>query len=222
MHGDSKSICHPMATITIARQVGSGGTYIGQLLANRLGWRYIDNEVLQLAAKALGIDEEHCARLEGRPSQFWDRILSVFSFGPPDGLYAPPPLRPISGKPLFDAETQMMKTIADQGHCVIIGRAGAFILDQHPYMLNVYLHAPLGFRVRRVMAIYGRSDVDEARLIVEEADRLRKRYVTEMTGRDWECAHNYHVAINTSSMPLDLVADAIVEFLKRKIPPAGS
>lgn len=205
------------ATITIARQVGSGGTYVGQLIANRLGWRYVDNEVLQLAAKALGVDESQCAAMEGRPSQFWERTLGIFSFGPPDGSYVPPPLRSLSSKRLFAAETEIMKKIADEGDCVIIGRAGAFILEQHPAMLNVFLHAPLGVRVERIKKLYGLTNRGEARELIEETDRLRRRYVSEMTGRDWPCAENYHVSIDTSVLELSEVAQLIVNMLERKI-----
>src|SRR5437588_12429461 len=80
-------------TSTISRQMGTGGSYIGQLIAMRLGLKYVDREVLHLAAEEFGCDEETVAARSERIETFWEKILGGLSLGAPDSRYNPPPLR---------------------------------------------------------------------------------------------------------------------------------
>src|SRR5262249_34623566 len=96
-------------TITISRQLGSGGPCIGQLLATRLGLKYVDREVLYLAAQEFGCDEKVVAARVQKISTFWERILGGLTLGGPDGLYTPPPLRDFSDRELFEKQTEILK-----------------------------------------------------------------------------------------------------------------
>ncbi|MFL6213881.1 MAG: AAA family ATPase [Blastocatellia bacterium] len=204
-------------TVTIARQMGSGGSYIGRLIADQLGLRYIDREVLHRAAEALGLAADEVAAREERVSPLFERLFGVFGFGQPDGLYTPPPLRQISDKQLFDKETEIMKSIASEGDCVIIGRGAVHVLRRHPAMFNVLCIAPLRFRVERVMKLYNLADPQTARAIVQESDQMRKRCFTKMTGYDWTCADNYHLCIDTSLLPLAEATDLIISIIQHKM-----
>src|SRR5207253_4190745 len=104
-------------TITISRQLGSGGSYVGQLIAKKLNLRYVDREVLQLAAKEFGCDEETVAARAERVSSFWERILSGLSFGAPEAAYTPPPLPSFSDRELFDKLGEILKKIAAKTDC---------------------------------------------------------------------------------------------------------
>jgi cytidylate kinase len=203
-------------TVTIARQMGSGGSYVGRLVADRLGLRYVDREVLHRAAEAFGFEAADLEAREERVSPLVERLFGVFGFGQPDGPYTPPPLRQLSDKQLFDKETEIMKGIADEGDCVIIGRGGVHVLRRHPGMVNVLCVAPLRFRVERVMKIYHISSPEAARVIVLESDQMRKKCFAKMTGHDWTCADNYHLCVDTSAMPLTDAADLIIDVIKRK------
>jgi cytidylate kinase len=203
-------------TVTIARQMGSGGSYVGRLIADRLGLRYVDREVLHAAAEALGLEAGEVAAREERVSPFWGKLLSVWGFGQPDGPYTPPPLRQVSDKQLFDKETEIMKGIADEGDCVIIGRGGVHVLRRHPGMVNVLCIAPLRFRVERVMKVYDIADKEAACSMIKQSDQMRKRCFAKMTGYDWTCADNYHLCVDTSLMPLPQTADMIIEIIRRK------
>ncbi|PYS72710.1 MAG: cytidylate kinase-like family protein, partial [Acidobacteria bacterium] len=96
-------------TITISRQMGAGGSYIGQLIAKRLGLKYIDREVLHLAAQEFGCDEETIAARSERVTSFWERVLGGLSFGVPEAAYNPPPLGNFSDRELFEKQTQILK-----------------------------------------------------------------------------------------------------------------
>lgn len=203
-------------TITISRQFGSGGSYVGQLIAKRLGLRYVDREVLHLAAQEFGCTEEAVAAREERIASFWERILSGLTFGPPEGTYTPPPLRNFTDKELFERQTEILKRIAAREDCVIIGWAGARLLPRHPGMFTIFCHAPVDFRVRRVMELYGTGTQDAARAMLKESDEMRRRYFKAMTGSDWACAEDYDLSIDTSIFPLEKVAEIVVGLLKLK------
>jgi CMP/dCMP kinase len=203
-------------TVTIARQMGSGGSYIGRLIADRLNLRYVDREVLHGAAEALGLEAAEVAAREERISPFLPKLFGVLGFGQPDGPYTPPPLTEVSDKQLFNKQTEIMKRIADEGDCVIIGRGGVHVLRRHPGMVNVLCIAPLRFRIERAMRLYNIADKETACATIKESDQMRKRCFTKMTGYDWTCADNYHLCIDTSLMPLPEIADMIIAIIKQK------
>jgi len=203
-------------TITISRQMGSGGSYIGQIVAKQLGLKYVDREVLRLAAQEFGCDEETVAARSERISSFWERILGGLSYGAPDSHYNPPPMGKFSDRELFEKQTQILKKIAGQNDCVVVGWAGVFLLPRHRGMFSVFCHAPKSFRVRRIMHIYEDLDEQKARALITESDRTREIYFGEMTGHDWTCAKNYNLSIDTSLQPLEEVAELILKLSDRQ------
>jgi cytidylate kinase len=203
-------------TVTIARRMGSGGTYIGRFIAERLGLRYVDREVLQMAAERLGVECESLEPNRERVAGFWEKFLGSLSFGPPEGTYAPPPALTYSDRALFECQSGILRELAARESCVIVGYGAAYVLPRHARMLNIFFHAPLASRIRRVMEIYG-VEKESARRMVEESDRLRARYFREMTGRDWACADNYHLCVDTSMSPLPELAERLVLFVERRL-----
>ena len=203
-------------TITISRQMGSGGSYVGQMIAKRLGLKYIDREVLHLAAKEFGCDEETIAARSERVSSFWERVLGGLSFGAPEAGYNPPPLGNFSDRELFEKQTQILKRIASQEDCVVVGWAGVFMLPRHRGMFSVFCHAPKSFRVKRIMNVYENLNEEKARALIAESDRTREIYFNEMTGHDWMCAKNYNLSIDTSLQSLEEIADLIISLSQRQ------
>ena len=203
-------------TITISRQMGTGGSYIGQVMATHLGFKYVDREVLHLAAAEFGCDDEAIASRAERVSSFWERILGGLTFGTPDSHYNPPPLRTFSDQQLFEKQTEILRRIASKHDCVVAGWAGVYVLPRHPAMFNIYCHAPLRFRIKRVMNLYKDLNPEKAGTLIRESDEMRERYFAEMTNHEWTCANNYHLSIDTSLMPLDDIAQTIMAIMKQK------
>jgi cytidylate kinase len=143
-------------------------------------------------------------------------MLRGISASPPEALYHPPLSLSISEQDLFAAETDVMKTIAAQEDCVIVGRVASHVLPPHPGMVNIFLYAPLSFRIPRVMARDQIADVAQAKAMIIQSDETRKRFITQMTGRTWDDARNYHLCIDTSSLPLPEIADLLTDFVRRK------
>jgi len=204
-------------TVTIARRMGSGGSYVGQGIAQRLGLRYIDREVLHLCAESLGVDasslEPNCERV----SSFWEKLFGGLTFGPPESPYAPPPLRNYTDRDLFERQVVILREMAAREDCVIVGYGGAYVLPRHARMVNFYFHAPLEFRVRRVMELYKIADRERAKQLIAGSDETRQRYFKQMIGRDWACADNYHVCVDTSMLPLPELIDRLVHFIGRRL-----
>ena len=203
-------------TITISRQMGAGGSYVGQVIAKRLGLKYIDREVLHLAAQEFGCDEETIAARSERVTSFWERVLGGLSFGTPEAAYNPPPLGNFSDLELFEKQTQILKQIASREDCVVVGWAGVFMLPRHRGRFTVFCHAPRSFRVKRIMQVYEGLSEEKARALIAESDRTREIYFNEMTGHDWMCAKNYNLSIDTSLQPLEEIANLIISLSQRQ------
>jgi cytidylate kinase len=83
--------------------------------------------------------------------------------------------------------------------------------------INVFLHAPLEFRIQRVREIYQARDEAHARAMIAESDAIRLRFVTQVTGHQWLNMCNYDIALDASAMPLDDIADMVVEYVRRRV-----
>jgi len=198
------------AVITIARAFGSGGADVGRRIASRLGFYYADRSVLALAAKRLGLAEAELSSREERVKSFWEDMMDVFALGPVDGVYTPPPLGRVSDEDIFAQESRIMKGLAERHDCVVIGRGGRYVFEGHPKAFHVLLHAPLDFRVARVMQVYGIRTRDEALRMIDEYDQARTAFRMKMTKEDPWRATNYHLCIDTGGVALERVADIIV------------
>jgi cytidylate kinase len=190
------------STIAISRQMGSGGTYIGYLTAKRLGFQYVDREILREAARQLEIDVGILESLDQRSSGLVENLIRAFTFGTPEARCAPV-RKPVYERDLFTVECRIMNEIADRYNAVIVGRAGFYALRDRPRVLRVFVHAPLEFRVRRVMKVQCLNNIREARTLVEETDRRRAKFIRDMTGADWYDATHYHLCIDASVMDFD-------------------
>ena len=203
-------------TVTLARQFGCGGSYLGQRLADTLGIRCLDREIVSEAARQLSLDESELAQREERGASFWERMLRGVSAGPPEALYHAPVTLSFSDREILEAETDVMKAIAARESCVIVGRLAAYILPPHPGMVNIFLHAPLSFRVPRAIQFYGAEGDAPARAMIARSDETRERYIRQMIGREEDDARSYHLCVDTSSLPLPEIAHLLTDFIRRK------
>ena len=200
--------------ITMARQLGSGGSCIAQQVAKRLGYAFIDRQILEQAAKVLEIEESEVESREGRLQSFWEKWVSGFAMGAPCTLY-PAPLRWVSDEHLEQIERRLVTELAVKGNCVVLGRGGFHVLRGKVRLVNVMVHAPLEFRVERVMNIYHARNKTEAAHLIERSDHDRRRYVRAFTGRDWFDCRNYHLTIDTGKIDFASAGEMIVSFARQ-------
>lgn len=166
--------------ITISRQHGAGGREIGQKLAKKLGVPFYDKEVTSLVAQESGLAQEYVDKIEEK-----DSILY--------GLY----LTTQANQTAIVAQEKVLKKIADCGSCVIVGRAGDYVLkDYNPY--KVFVYAPIEFRKNRVMKNYG-DDEKTAIENIEKADKRRAKFYENVTGKNFGAFENYNLMIDSST-----------------------
>ncbi|MBR1685019.1 MAG: cytidylate kinase-like family protein [Clostridia bacterium] len=185
--------------ITIMRGYGSGGRTIGKMLAEDLGWNYYDRELLRLASDESGISEELFARADETAKR---SLLSLFRFQKDflDGQVISPRSEDfLSGENLFRYQAKIIRHLAETENCVIVGRCANYILADHTNVVNVYVHAPEKVCIRTVMNLYGMSREDAEKKI-RDTDKQRSDYVRQYTGRDWKCADDYNLCIDSSKM----------------------
>ncbi len=197
--------------ITISRQLGSGGAYLAQQAARRLGYKYVDREILSRATEYLKESEENISSREERTSGFLENLIRVFIYGTPETAYVPPPLRLIYDTDLFETEARIIREIADKDDAVIVGRAGFHVLKDRPGLVSIFAHAPLEFRLKRVMEFYKVPNRDEAASIIKESDANRRKFVETVSGHDWTDARCYHLSINTAATGFELAGRMITD-----------
>ena len=197
--------------ITISRQAGSGGSYVGYEVAKEMGITYVDREILRQAAKYLGRDDTSLEEYEERSSGFMRNFVSLLSLGTPETPYLPPSDRPLYDRDLFELEGKIIDKIATEHDAVIIGRGAFHVLRDRPRALHVFIHAPRDFRARRLMKVLSSSTLTEAMEKTDESDRRRAKFFKDMTGTLWTDARNYHLCIDTSLLGLGESVRMIVD-----------
>lgn len=201
--------------IAISRQLGCGGSYLGRLVAHRLGYRYADREILKQACAALGLTDREVRDPEEKLTRMWQEILKLFALAGPESIYVPAPVPDATDRQLYDAGAVILKKMAGEYNCVIVGKGAAHILKGHPRLLRVFLHAPMEYRISRLMRLFDLATPEEARTRIEASDENRRKFNKSMSGVDWTDARNYDICINTGTVdPLE-VREMIVSLAAR-------
>jgi cytidylate kinase len=199
--------------VAVSRQFGSGGSRIGRAVAQQLGFRYADRDILAEAARLLKVEADSLEPFEERTASLWDRLTMLFAVGSADTPFVPPSLPSVSESQLFDAEREVIKGIAAHDDAVIVGRGAAHILHDTPNVLKVFLHAPRQVRVSTAMAEYHLADAAVAEQVLRDSDRARSKFVRALTGRDWCDATLYDLALDTHVSGLDRAVDVIARMV---------
>lgn len=203
--------------ITINRELGSGGRSIGEKLAKSLGVPFYDKALIQQLKEKYGLSTEEIERLKGQQHNWWADFKRSLKLMP---SYAAPQY--ISGKTampdflitddIFQAETEILKGIADDGSCVIAGRSGFHIFREHPNHLSILIQASMDYRVSRLMKKQSIS-AEEARKIIDEVDKGRENYVKKYTGSSRYDTRNYQLVINVDGHSEDEIVEMILMYL---------
>ena len=191
-------------TINIGRSFGSGGGYVGQAVAEKLGIPFYDNELISKAAQESGYS----------PSIFegGERKRSIFSFSSffasgrmsyMDGSY-------INDDVLFKVQSDVIRSIGEKGDAVIIGRCADYILRDFP-CLNVFVTGSMEYRISRIIQSENMTE-EEAERLIRKKDRIREAYYNYYTMGSWGSASNYHLCLDSSVLGIEGTADYIIEF----------
>jgi cytidylate kinase len=198
--------------ITISRQFGAGGSEIARRVAAALGWRVVDNELVEEVAARAGLPPERVAEREERVSTFVERLARTLAAASPE-VFPPPDS---AGEVVDVPEADLVKIteavvaeIAAQGRVVFVGRAAPAVLSREADALHVKLVAPRAFRIRVATERLG-CPPDKAASVLANTDKMRARYLREYYRRDWEDPLNFHLVLNTGALGFDGATGVIV------------
>jgi len=200
--------------ITIGRQFGSGGRELGKMLAERFGIGYYDKELLADAAKKAGMSAEVFERHDERMPSLMGSSLS-FSMG-----YGQLPWyngTAMMTDSIYNALSDVMHSLADNGPCVIVGRSADYVLRRHPVArVSLFVHAPIEVRVKRILRRADQTQEKAARTLAEKTDKLRAAYYNFYTDKRWGDAQSYDLTFDSSSMPMEDICDLIAFYIRRR------
>lgn len=201
--------------VTISHQLGSGGAYIGEKLAARLGIPFLDREILQNVARQLYLMEEEVENREERLSTYWENFTRSMIWVDPVLSGEIPHIVP-SDHELFKVECDTIREIAKKNSAVFLGRCGWDILKNHPNHISILLTANNTDRVQRLCALYRIKD-QEALKLIKTNDRERDNYNKTFTKNNWLDARYYDLCMNTSVIGWDSAVDLAERCVMTKI-----
>ena len=199
--------------ITIGRQFGSGGREIGYMVAEKLGIKLYDKEMLQRAAQDSGICEELFESHDEKPSNsfLYSLVMDTYSMGYSGSTYND---MPINHK-IFLAQFDAIKKIADEGPCILVGRCADYALEGYSNLLSVFIHADLDARIKRIAKKYDLTDAKAKDLIIK-TNKKRASYYNYYTDKRWGDADSYDVCLDSSVLGLEGTAEAIIKLIEVK------
>lgn len=185
--------------ITISREFGSGGRFIGEETAKKLGITFYDREIIAKVADDLGLSEKYVAdRGEYAPSK---NIFSYAFIG-----------RDINGNSIADQiysyQQKIIKELAAKEPCIIVGRSADYILSGRDDVLNVFIQGNKADKIVRIKEIYSKSD-DEAAKMIKDTDKKRSVNYRYCTDQEWGSRKNYDIVLNSSTLGYDNCIDVI-------------
>ena len=193
--------------VTISREYGSGGAEIGQTVANYLGWKLFDNNLVDAVAWHAQVDVKTARRYDESMDSWWHRInrAGLWSAAIEAGA-SPGDVRFFDADTMADFTREVIEVAAGKGHCVIVGRGAQCVLRDRPEVLRVFVYGPWVERIARVQERSGDSR-DTADLI-RAVDRKRAACVRRYFGCDWKNPHLYHLMVS-SQLGIENVASMI-------------
>ena len=199
--------------ITIGRQFGSAGREIGYKVADELGIKLYDKEMLDRAAKESGICQELFETHDEKPTNsfLYSLVMDTYSLGYSSGSYTD---MQINHK-VFLAQFDAIKKIADEGPCILVGRCADYALENYDNLLSLFIHADMDARIRRIARRFDLTDAKAKDMIIK-TDKKRASYYNYYSNKKWGAADSYHMCLNSSKLGIDGTAEAIIKLVELK------
>lgn len=190
--------------ITISREFGSGGRFIGEEVAKKLGIAYYDKNIIGQIAEKSGLSPEY--------------IQENAELSPKKGLFAYAfSGRDITGKSVedmvYEAQRNIILELAEKESCVIIGRNADYILKDRDDVLNVFIHGDMPEKIKRITGLYNVKEKEAVKMMADTDKRRRTNY-NFYTDQNWGKASNYTLCLNSSQLGYDRCEMIIMECVK--------
>lgn len=189
-------------TVTISREYGSGGRYVGQLVANKLGIKLYDKEFVIKIAEETGLSQEYIEKNEQRR----DKLAPLNN-----GYYS----EYNNADELFAKESELIKNITKKESCVIIGRCADYILKNKKNVTRIFIYSTMQDKIKRATKYYG-MDKKKAEKEIKRIDKQRENHYKYYTQKEWKDFKNYDLCINSDALGVEKTADMICEIANKK------
>ena len=197
-----ETILDKQVIITIAREYGSGGRYVGKIVADKLGIKLYDKEFIMKVAKETGLSEEFIEKNEQKRDSF-DALNN--------GYYS----EYNNSNELFAKESEIIKDIAKKESCVIIGRCADYILGNKDNVIKVFIYSSMKDKVNRATKYYG-INKSNAKKEIEKINKHRENHYKYYTGNDWKDFEIYDLCINSDALGVEKTAEVICNLINEK------
>ncbi len=177
--------------ITISREYASGGRYVGKIIADTLGINFYDKELINLTALESGLSKKYINEVdeESRATQNDDRI--------------------------FIAESKVIKKLAKEESCVIVGRCGNYILKNNKDTIKIFLYSNMNSKIKRAVKYYGLNKTS-AEKIINKVNKERSKHYKFYTNTDWMDYNNYDLIINVDSLGVEKTSEYIIDYINKR------
>jgi cytidylate kinase len=199
--------------ITLSREYGAGGSELGLLLGNALGWQVLDRDLAERLAKRLRCQSAELENRHERAPRFLERIAAAFTVVPSDAPILPELNRAPDPDTLVDATRAVLLEAARTPPLIVIGHGANCLLGERRDVLRVRVTAPYSVRVRRVAKRTGQA-AQEAGADVRHRDADRRHYLERYYHKDPNDPGLYDLQINTATIPLDVAAQIVVRLVR--------
>ena len=201
--------------ITIGRSFGSGGRALGRMIAERLGIAFYDKMLLVKAAEKAGYNIEYFEQGDERVPRIMGSIIP-FSMG----FYPMSWVGDSAGgntDRVYKAQCDFIHDLANGEPCVIVGRSADYVLRDVDNVVNIFVHAPIDECAKRIVGRHDTETLDEARALAERTNKLRANFYNFYTDKRWGHATSYDLCIDSSTMPLEKLADFIINYIHLRL-----
>lgn len=195
--------------INIGRQVGSGGIEIGKMLADSFHIAFYDKSLLELAAKETGLDAKYFEKADEKPT---NKFLFALANNDTNVNYE----NFLSRDELFKFQANVIRRIASEKSCVIVGRTSDYILRDFDNCFNFFIHAPMDKRVEEIMKQENMSENNAIHLI-NKVDKKRANYYNYYTNKIWGNASSYHLSVDSSLLGWKGTAELLKKIIETKL-----
>ena len=197
--------------ITIARQYGSGGRTVGEMLSKDMGIHYYDKELIKLASEESGINERLFVNADEKikMTKLFKLVKNIYT-----GQLIPPESDDfVSDKNLFNYQAKVIKNLAEEESCVIVGRCADYVLKDYDNVLSVFVHAPKDYCMEQAAKKVSMPS-KELEKYIAKIDKRRADYYKFYTGREWTDARNYDLCLDSSKLGFERCVEEIKAYIK--------
>ncbi|HIT71222.1 MAG TPA: cytidylate kinase-like family protein [Candidatus Scatovivens faecipullorum] len=202
--------------ITICREYGSGGKYIGERLAQELNMKLYDKEILSRVSEESGIDLNILEQVDEKQEQSFWYTFATSLYETADSI-DPMNQKLPSNEKLFIEQARVIENLADKEDCIIIGRCSNIILKNKPNVFNIFIYSSnLEFKIQRKIKYSNIKDRNEVEELINKTDLEREKYYNYFTGKKWGDREDYDIMIDTSKIGIDNTVELIKTYLNLK------